>query len=308
MDREMQASLRAISPQGAIWLTERLRRHGVFDATADEVAADADIPFDVARAQLEYLADAGVLERAERYCCPGCSTAVLADNIECSLCGSNFDAGPVTTVTYQRRTAPGRDVPWMLLIHGMNTRGAWQEQFAWRAAIVHGRSIPVFSFKYGRIRPGVLLARRRRQLIRRTIGLITELAGDADSVHLGTRPDVIAHSFGTWLIVHALLDEPTLQIGRLVLTGSIIRPDFDWSRIADQHDGVLNHRAGSDHVVGAARFFIPDCGPSGIDGFTDKSIDDALAPTWHHSDYFKPTANLQLAFDTVWAPYLRAPR
>jgi hypothetical protein len=104
----------------------------------------------------------------------------------------------------------------MLLIHGMNTRGSWQEQFGWRRAAA--RSLhPGVQLQVREIRPGVFSARRRRQLVERTARTIEELAGDADHVHLGLKPDVITHSFCTWLIVHALLAHRDLSIGRLVL-------------------------------------------------------------------------------------------
>jgi serine/threonine-protein kinase len=60
---------------------------------------------------------------------------------------------------------------------------------------------------------------------------------------LDARPDIIAHSFGTWLVGHALESNPDIQVGRVVLTGSILRPDFNWKEHmpSGQVEAVLNH-------------------------------------------------------------------
>lgn len=308
MDEVLLGQLRSIDPKVTEWIAARLAQHGVFDAAAVEIAADADSEVDRAREVLEHLVQADVLTKAERTACPQCQQPLSTGDEQCPRCQLDLVGLELSvTVSYRRVTARGRDVPWMVLIHGMNTRGAWQEEFSWRAAVLHGRSIPVFSYKYGVLRPGVCFASRRNRLVQRTIEMIRELAGDVEQVHLGTRPDVIAHSFGTWLIAHALLEDPTLAIGRLILTGSILPCDFEWNRVSGQHLGVLNHCAEKDRVVRFARFFIADSGPSGVGGFSDDEICQVTTEAWGHRDYFKSKANLQRAFETVWTPFLTAP-
>lgn len=308
MDPHILDQIRAIDASASDWIESRLAEHGFFDITVAEFSSSAGVDSVLCESILDVLADAGFLNREIRFRCPYCGEHVLPDDETCSLCGGDSLATSLVTQTsYQRSAPPGRDVAWMLLMHGMNTRGRWQEEFSWRAAVLHGRSIPIFSYKYGRIRPGVLLKVRRKQLVRRTLGVLRELAGDAESIHLGPRPDVIAHSFGTWLIVHALLEDSTMKIGRLILIGSIVPPNFEWGKISGQHFGVLNHVCRQDRVVGFAKYFIAESGPSGIVGFTDPNIERRTSESWGHSDCFKTKENLSLAFREIWGPFLTKP-
>lgn len=307
MNKGIEEGLNELSSDGALWLLSRMRQHGLFETTIAQLSSDANIPREIASKLLEFLATKQLLEKGERFRCPKCKEPVERGLGICEQCSAEFlPHEELQEILFFQKKPPGRDVPWMLLIHGMNTRGSWQERFSWRAALLHGRSIPVFGYKYGKIRPGVLIRWRRRKLVKRTGEILNELGGNADSVHLGTRPDVIAHSFGTWLIVHALISNKDLKIGRLVLVGSIVPPDFDWAKIAGQYEGVLNHRSGRDKIVRLARFFISESGPSGVRGFLDPLICDHRSPDWGHSDSFKGD-NLKKSFEEVWGPFLTKP-
>lgn len=308
MDPQLLDQIKAIDASASDWIESRLAEHGFFDITVAEFSASTGVDSVLCESVLETLADAGFLKKDIRFRCPYCGEHVFPDDETCSLCGGDLLAtSPVTHPSYQKSAPPGRDVPWMLLVHGMNTRGRWQEEFNWRAAVLHGRSIPIFSYKYGKIRPGVLLKIRRKQLVKRTLGVLRELVGDVQGVHLGPCPDVIAHSFGTWLIVHALLKDPTMKIGRLILIGSIVPPNFEWQQLSGQHLGVLNHVCRQDRVVGLANFFIAESGPSGVEGFTDPRIEHRTSESWGHSDCFKTKENLSSAFREIWGPFLTQP-
>ena len=88
--------------------------------------------------------------------------------------------------------------------------------------------VPVAIYKYGIVRPGAVCRRCLRRLEERVIERTHRLEGDTAAGGFEGSPDVIAHSLGTWLIGHALQRDPKLKIGCLVLTGCILRPDFDW--------------------------------------------------------------------------------
>ncbi|MGH2756785.1 MAG: alpha/beta fold hydrolase [Actinomycetota bacterium] len=188
----------------------------------------------------------------------------------------------------------------------MNTRGEWQERLSWLCATTHQRSLPVFIYKYGRVRPGVLMKWRQRQLtdrLAKKIELLTEEYG------LGTNgPDVIAHSFGTWLIGHVLMEHPSLRIGRLILAGSILRPDFDWNRPIGrrQVEAVLNHVAVQDAWVPLAQWVVPDSGPSGKKGFPHQPIVHREAGDFRHSSFFEENV-MERNYEGVWDVFLGRP-
>lgn len=198
---------------------------------------------------------------------------------------------------------------WVLALHGMNTRGAWQEDFNWRVSTAYGRSVPVAIYKYGWVLSGAIWMPSLRRQVKRLVQRIEKLKGGTKESGFGDVPDVIAHSLGTWLLAHALLWNPSLVVGRVVLTGSILRPDFDWGRIISngQVEAVLNHYGDRDFWAGIAHYLIPDSGPSGRRGFNPNApIVQVCANSFGHSDFFSET-HLPEVFKNTWQPFLISP-
>jgi hypothetical protein len=114
-----------------------------------------------------------------------------------------------------------------------------------------------------------VLGWRRRSLVRKLARQIEGLAGEREHDRLGRRPDVIAHSFGTWMLGHALAstdpEVADLAVGRVVLLGSILRPNFPWAEIIarGRAEAVLNHYGTADSWAGIGGYVIYDAGPSG---------------------------------------------
>jgi hypothetical protein len=204
----------------------------------------------------------------------------------------------------------------------MNTSGAWQEAFSWKLSTTWGRSVPVAVYKYGIVVMGVVLAWRRQKLQREFRKKLAALRDQARAQGFLGNPDVIAHSFGTWLFGHLLEDElkrneaDRLQFGRIMLAGCILRPDFDWRRIREAHlvEEVLNHYGTSDRVVPLAHATIMDSGPSGRRGFEGDQILNIQALGFGHSDLFsidKRDANgltyLANSYQRYWQPFLTLP-
>ncbi|MCB0908333.1 MAG: hypothetical protein KDB63_14565 [Nocardioidaceae bacterium] len=231
----------------------------------------------------------------------------------------NFpDEPPVETAVYVWQGAPRRRPGWLLLVHGMNTAGRWQEHLAFDIGLWQGRVVPTFVFKYGRIWLGVALPWRRRALKKRLQTKIEELSRQAPEHLVKPAPDVVAHSFGTWLVGHILLDElerPTgLRLGRVILTGSILRPDFPWRKLQDAGlvEEALNHYGPKDVVVPLAHWLIADSGPSGRDGFDPAIGSDAspvvnvVAPDFGHSRALSDGNRLE-GYSRTWKPFLTNP-
>src|SRR5204863_10105737 len=119
-----------------------------------------------------------------------------------------------------------------------------------------------------------------------------------------------------------------LRFGRLILTGCVLRPDFNWARIkeAELVTDVMNHYGTSDPVVPFAEATIFDSGPSGRRGFDGKYVINVRAEGFGHSDLFsidqfvvnghffaKPSptehgvTHLAYSYKRYWKPFLTLP-
>lgn len=283
--------------------------------TAAFLAAQTNCKEDEALRILDAVATADILKKRDGFECPCDERQELeageAAGANCprAPCTRSFeDAKPLRVTFFERQAPPTRDVPWVLALHGMNTRGAWQEALSWHLAMAYRHSVPVFIYKYGVIRPGVLFEFRQKQLRDELIARIREVTHRARGAGYGGRPDVIAHSFGTWLLGHALERDPEIRLGRVVLTGCILRPDFDWTPFlrAGQVEAVLCHTGGRDFWARIAHYFIPDSGPSGRQGFNDRrNVLHEEASSFRHSDFFDEHL-MPDVFKRVWTPFLTA--
>lgn len=223
-----------------------------------------------------------------------------------SDCGADFsEKKPETIVHYQLDRELPRDVPWVLVVHGMNTRGEWQEELSWLVGQTYRHMVPVAIYKYGKIQPGVMFPSRQRALARKLEAKLIKLSEEAVRADYAGVPDVIAHSFGTWLVAEALDRNENLRIGRLILLGSVVRPNYPWQKLIDrkQIDAVLNHGATKDEWVPRAQFFIPVSGPGGKHGFAPP-VTNVPATNFRHSTYFL-SDQLRGIFEGVWQPFLQ---
>lgn len=282
---------------------------GPFEVSAETMAAQTSRTSTEAKSLLIDLSPP--LLKMSVKTCPNCQTELTADDVQmesCPHCRERYAEhnGIQTGEKFAYHAARTRDVTWVLALHGMNTRGAWQEEFNWRVATAYGRSVPVSIYKYGLARPGAAWRPSLRSNVKRLIARISKLQGDADNNGFNGPPDVIAHSLGTWLIGHALQWCPSLKIGRLITVGSILRPDFDWASVINrgQVEAVLNHYGTKDFWAGITHFVIPDSGPSGRRGFNSEApIKQVSQENYGHSDYFLEK-NLATSFEKIWRPFL----
>jgi len=339
------AALRAAYPDGWIDYLEDLDAEGGPLSVTPELLAALPLvtPEDRQRhrdlvasagALLEALAATEWVDRTTTRHCPICDFQVPDDHTG-DLCPNpereshaftdeDEDAVPVERRSCQRQGIARRYVGWLLALHGMNTRGPWQESFAWKVSTSYGRMVPVAIYKYGVVRPGVLARRRHESLRDRLVARIERASAEALQITTNPHPDVIAHSFGTLLLGKALHDYPDLRVGRVITLGCILRPDFDWATLVErgQVEAVLNHFGTKDQWARRAHVTIPDAGPAGRRGFDfyvemwpgkyhapqSRPLFNVAAKDFKHSDFFddkgpKPT-KLEEQFDTVWEPFL----
>jgi pimeloyl-ACP methyl ester carboxylesterase len=308
MTPDWQALEGQFPPAAVRLLRDRFQTPGSFSVTVRDLAQDSKSADRDAEALLEAFVTAGTLTKQTYLHCVKCGADVSGDdqNGDCHGCGTAFiDEVPSSVVRYQLDREAPRDVPWVLVLHGMNTRGTWQEELTWLIARSYKRMVPVAIYKYGVVRPGVLFRWRQRAIVRRVITKFVELSKQARDAGFDGAPDVIAHSFGTWLIAHAL-DDRRVRVGRLILLGSIVPPDFEWAPlVAGGRVGmVLNHGATNDFWVKVSQYGIPDSGPGGRVGYPEPVLNVA-ASGLGHSDYFAPEQRMRELFAGVWQPFLR---
>lgn len=287
----------------------------LFQAQLADAGIDAD-----AELLLDAAAEAGLVARKSVWRCPeaACGGIIEADAItahECPHCHTDFrETGddPVKGFVYRSPMSASRSVPWLIAVHGFNTRGPWQEEFSWRIAHRFKYHAPVLIYKYGLVRFSVLFGWRHRALARQLSQRIRKAVTHARRNSIEEPPDVVIHSFGSQLfrLVLEMPESADLRFGRVIAVGSIIRPDFDWSSYmrSGQVEAVLCQCGAKDGAVPFAQFFIPNTGPGARHGFKDPAVINVRNDEYRHSTAF---AEEELARNLdrggPWDRFLREP-
>ncbi|GLX15447.1 hypothetical protein Pstr01_36860 [Pseudomonas straminea] len=268
---------------------------------------------------LDGLVGATSAERHEVYRCPMAPCARLLPagmaNTVCPFCQADFEQEGVTAEVepvYRLVGEGSRDIRWLIVIHGMNSRAKWQEAFSWEIANRLSYSAPVLIYKYGWATIDVFARWLHDRLARRLGERMRIAIAEAQKSRLPDRPDIIAHSFGT-LLLSRVLENPEfadLKFGRIITAASIVRPDFDWDRLIAQGrvEAVLNHVGGQDRAVPFAQYAIPGAGPGGKVGYLAASTLNVRAEEYGHSGFFLPE-NLGAAISRhgLWQAFLTRP-
>ena len=269
---------------------------------------------------LDTIAASPKADKVKAYRCPVCEcNRVLspagAPYTICPHCHTDYQEEGLELFVeyfYCLKGKTSRDIRWMVVIHGMNSRAKWQEEFCWQIAKRLSHSAPVLIYKYGWATIDVLVRWLHRRLAKRLGERIRIAIDQAIDSHRPARPDVIAHSFGTHLL-SLILEDPDfedLKFGRIITAGSIVRPDFDWkSQIASERiEAVLNHVAAKDMAVPFAQYAIPGAGPGGKVGYTQNAVLNVRNQNFGHSDFFEPD-NLRVLIKDggLWHNFLTHP-
>lgn len=168
-----------------------------------------------------------------------------------------------------------------ILLHGIRTAGAWEDRLA--QVLQVERQLTTIPIKYGvfnilnfLIPP---LRKRACALVERHLSNIHDLYPHAKVV-------VVAHSFGTYIVAR-LLAERRCVVDRLILCGSVIRPNFDWkTALPFANRSIIINDVGTKDVwpiIAHATSF--GCGASGFLGFGNPCVTDRFHPL-RHSGFF----------------------
>jgi hypothetical protein len=133
----------------------------------------------------------------------------------------------------------------IISVHGIRTYGDWQQRLG-LLLDTQERSIKMIAFRYGYFGSlSFLIPGLRYFVIRRFRKILAEKA----TQWKGARVDIIAHSFGTYVVAWALARAKSGTMPRvhtMILCGSVLKQLFPWDRLV-----------GSDRPV---RQVINDCG------------------------------------------------
>lgn len=303
-------------------LRARLSSPDAIEYTPSDFADAFNCEDDVAERALVLLAQADLLRSETHQVCAVCAKKLSERELEERACpnGHTLERAATKTLTlYFRVGKQGRDVRWVIAIHGMNTRGPWQEELSWLLAQAYGYAVPVFIHKYGHIVVSPLLMLRQRTHRKRLLAALRNRVEELRGTKFDSPPDIVAHSFGTWLLADALREDrdraaidrayQPLRVGRVILTGSIVRPDFRWQNYIDSGavQAIFCHCGGRDMWVRIAHFAIPCSGPSGHRGFNRPSpVIHRLESDFAHSDYLDRD-RLRALLRGPWGAFLTAP-
>jgi serine/threonine-protein kinase len=189
----------------------------------------------------------------------------------------------------------------VVTLHGIRTNAKWQRAFA-EVANVAGLEPRLDRWNFGyfsSLRFLLPWARRAKvQWFRATFELEFPAAQTALS-----RPSIIAHSFGTYIVGYALLRYPYLRLNRVLLCGSILPAEFPWDVLLErgQVQAVRNEYGSEDIWTELVDWFIPGTGRSGVDGFstTHPRLEQERF-TFAHSEYFE-----RGHMTNKWLPFLK---
>lgn len=197
----------------------------------------------------------------------------------------------------------------LVVIHGLMTRAEWLSNVI-PAANSQGWIVAPFIYDNP---PGLLFSGGGRQAV---VEKFREWIYDLKRKYNPHTISVLCHSFGTYIITKyiegfaGVKDFLPIQINSLILTGSIIRPDYNWNVHIPRRIGrVLNIVAGNDDAVK----YMPDTdwkkligmdplfGKGAIDGVNCESayVENKKLDILTHTNIFKDDI-----IEKIFLPYL----
>ena len=189
----------------------------------------------------------------------------------------------------------------VITLHGIRTHARWQRAFA-EVATAAGLDARLDRWNFGyfsSLRFFLPWARRAKVRWLRTV---FEIEFPAVQTTL-SRPSIIAHSFGTYIVGYALLRYPYLRVNRVLLCGSILPTEFPWDVLLErgQVQAVRNEYGSEDIWTELVEWFVPGTGRSGVVGFmaTHPRLEQERF-TFAHSEYFE-----RGHMASKWIPFLR---
>lgn len=207
--------------------------------------------------------------------------------------------------TQRKHTTRSDSSRLVIPIHGIRSDAAWVPKFTLHASTAGWGVAP---FIYG-FESGLILGDENRKAA--VVNEFRLWLNEIRSTYKGTI-SIVAHSFGSYIVGRYLKDAGALaeQFGGIVLTGSILSPDYDWRSILNKEvvTMVLNTRSANDQWVkilpdGGLPFLAKDAlmGKAAVDGFKNSHprLIERQSNLLNHNNMFELDVMLK-----IWLPFL----
>ncbi|GAC1472213.1 MAG: hypothetical protein NVSMB9_19200 [Isosphaeraceae bacterium] len=193
------------------------------------------------------------------------------------------------------RSEPGNVSPaspehLIITVHGIRTFGDWQGNF--QSALAEGApGCHFYTYKAGYFSCLAFLVPFMRWAVAKRFRL--EFLKTIEGVPLGTRIDVVAHSFGTYLVAKALPYIPRERsIHTIIFAGSVLKPSFPWYRYVGQGGcvrRVVNECGVRDSILVLNQLVALGTGMAGRVGFNGNQSDQFRNRYYNfgHGGYFE---------------------
>lgn len=188
----------------------------------------------------------------------------------------------------------------IITIHGIRRNIKWYEKLkdldGWNKT-----SIEIINFEYGYFTFGSFInPLGRKRAVREFLDFYSK------NIKAEERPSVIAHSFGSYILIKSLKKYSVIKVDKVILCGSILSQNTDWETLFKngQIRHLFNDIGENDLAVRFSRVVSPfTCGPSGQKGFNiPKELNNVVTQKFSefdHSDSF-----FVLNMNDVWIPFI----
>lgn len=184
-------------------------------------------------------------------------------------------------------------------IPGFNTRGVWRDRLGLvLTSATDGERFLYRPWDYGLFRFGILFPWTRNKKIE-------DFHDFYNSIIIRFQNNieicVVAHSFGTYILAHAVRRFPEITFDRVLFIGSALPRRFKWGTTVRRIRKLLNLIGPSDRALKIARW-VPGLGDVGRKGFSEdvSHVFQKKEQFTHHSDLFGENYMIN-----TWVPFFR---
>jgi len=160
----------------------------------------------------------------------------------------------------------------IIALHGIRCKGEWLLKLAPVASANNWIYAPFF---YGYKYPNILVSNPEKMKVLEDFRVFVKEVSDK----YGMTPNIIAHSFGTYIIgnyLDSFNNNPPVRLGNIILSGSILTSEFNWTECIENESvlSIYNEVAPNDnwvpHIEKTSWLKKDELfGKAGTEGFTD---------------------------------------